>query len=57
MCKLISLQRSQILIMTELVDKQKSQLAELLAKINIIEKLQTTQMIWKIDNYMVFFEI
>ena len=37
--------------MTEIIDKQKEQLAELSTKTNIIYRSTGTQLIWKIDGY------
>lgn len=51
MAKQLNLQKTQINIMTEIVEKQKDQLAELSAKTNIIYRSTATQLIWKIDNY------
>ncbi len=51
MCKQLSLQKSQIALMTEIIDKQKDQLAELTAKTDVIYRSTGTQLIWKIDGY------
>lgn len=51
MCKQLSLQRSQIQILTEIVDKQKDQLAELSDKTELIQRANSAQLVWKIDKY------
>ena len=51
MCKQLSLQRSQIQILTEIVDKQKDQLAELTDKTDIIHRANSSQLVWKIEKY------
>lgn len=53
MCKQLAVQKNQINIMTEIVDKQKEQLSELAHKTEIVYRAIGTQLIWKIDNYTV----
>lgn len=51
MCKQLALQKSQIQIMTEIVDKQKDQLSELAVKAETVYRNTACQLIWKIDAY------
>lgn len=53
MCKAMSLQKKQIEILTEIVDKQKEQLATISGKMHSFERFNGSQLIWKIDNYTV----
>ncbi len=54
MCKAISLQKKQISVLTEIVDKQKTQLEVLTGKISVVDKFYGTHLVWKIDGYSVF---
>lgn len=51
MAKQLNLQKNQIQIMTEIIDKQKDQLIELTNKTDIIFRATSCQLIWKIDSY------
>lgn len=51
MCKQLSLQKAQIGIMTEIIDKQKDQLTDLSSKTEVVHRSTGTQLIWKIDAY------
>ena len=51
MCKTISLQKKQLQIISEIIDTQKDQLLKLSSKVSTIEKLNGSQIIWKIDKY------
>lgn len=53
MCKAISLQKKQIQVLTEIIDKQKVQLESLSGKVGVVEKFYGTHLIWKIDSYAV----
>jgi TNF receptor-associated factor 4 len=52
MCKTIGLQKQQLQIISEIIDAQKDQLMKLNNKMMTIEKLNGSQIIWKIDKYM-----
>jgi len=51
MCKAISLQKKQIQALTDIIDKQKTQLELLSGKVGVVEKYYGTHLIWKIENY------
>ena len=53
LCKTISLQKKQMLILNEIIEKQKEQLNTMSLKLNTLEKFYGSQLIWKIDNYAV----
>ena len=55
MCKAISLQKKQITVLTEIIDKQKTQLETISGKIGVVDKFYGTHLIWKIDGYAVSF--
>jgi len=51
MCKQLALQKNQINIMTEIVDKQKEQISEMNHRSDIVFRAIGTQLIWKVDSY------
>ena len=53
MNKALGLQRSQIRMLTEVVEKQRVKMFDVANKFDVIEKLHRPQIIWKIDNYLV----
>lgn len=53
MCKTISMQKKQMQLLSELIEKQKDQISVLTNKISSLEKFYGSQLIWKIDNYTV----
>lgn len=55
MCKAISLQKKQIQALTDIIDKQKTQLELLSGKVGVVEKYYGTHLIWKIENYQVIY--
>lgn len=57
MCKTICLQKKQMQILSEIIDKQKEQLASLAGKVGTIERFYGSQLIWKIDNFTVNYNV
>lgn len=53
LCKTISIQKKQLQLLSELVEKQKEQIFTLSNKLTSAEKSYGSQIIWKIDNYTV----
>ena len=51
MCKTIQIQKKQMTILSEIVEKQKEQLVMLSTKVDSLEKFYGSQLIWKIDNF------
>jgi TNF receptor-associated factor 4 len=51
MCKTIVVQKKQMQILSEIVEKQKEQLVSLTTKVDSLEKFYGSQLIWKIDNF------
>jgi hypothetical protein len=44
-------------ILSEIIDKQKDQLASLAGKVGTIERFYGSQLIWKIDNFTVNYNV
>lgn len=53
MCKTIQIQKKQMQLLGEIVEKQKEQLVLLSTKVDSLEKFYGSQLIWKIDNFAV----
>jgi TNF receptor-associated factor 4 len=51
MCKTLSLQKKQMQLLGEIIDKQKDQITALSNKASTLDKYYGSQLIWKIDNY------
>ncbi len=55
MCQTIKIQKKQMMLLSEIVEKQKDQLVVLSSKVDSLEKFYGSQLIWKIDNFAVNF--
>jgi hypothetical protein len=53
LCKTVSLQKQQISILSEIVEKQNREIKTSVNKLQSIEMIFGPQFIWKIDNYTV----
>lgn len=53
MAKTISIQKKQLELLSEIIEKQKEHIFSLSSKVNSIEKHSGSQIIWKIDNFNV----
>lgn len=53
MCKTLALQKKQMQILTDIIEKQKTQLISIASKTETLNKFYGSQLIWKIDNYSV----
>ena len=53
MCKTISSQKKAMIILGEVIDRQKEQLTSLNNKLEMMERFYGSQLIWKIDNFAV----
>jgi hypothetical protein len=53
LCKTVSLQKQQISILSEIVEKQNRDIKTSTSKLQSIETIFGPQFIWKIDNYAV----
>jgi hypothetical protein len=53
MCKTISLQKKQLQMLSELVDRQKAIVDSVSTKVASVEKFYGSQLIWKIDKFAV----
>lgn len=53
LCKTVSLQKQQMQLISDIIEKQKKEIQEVNVKVNSFEKIFGPQFIWKIDNYSV----
>ncbi len=53
LCKTVTLQKQQIQIISEVIEKKNKEINDANIRINFLEKLFGPQFIWKIDNYKV----
>ena len=53
LCKAINLQKRQMQILTDIIEKQKDQMFNMNLKLTTLERFYGSQLIWKIDSYAV----